>query len=126
MSRRRPLSLRDHFAARLTEARVRKGLTQQGLGVEMDLGKGPGATRINRYERGKSDLSLATLEKLAEALGVPPAFLVADSPLAEAILTLTAEPKLLELVKAFAALPTKQRRARVKRLLDKLAARPPA
>ncbi|WP_394539479.1 transcriptional regulator [Lysobacter enzymogenes] len=48
-----------------------------------------GAVRINRYEKNVHDADLATARRIAQSLGVPLAFLYADTDvLAEAILTL--------------------------------------
>lgn len=47
------------------------------------------AVRINRYENAVHDADLATARRIAQSLGVPLAFLYADTDvLAEAILTL--------------------------------------
>ncbi len=47
------------------------------------------AIRINRYEKTVHDADLATARRIAQSLGVPLAFLYADTDvLAEAILTL--------------------------------------
>lgn len=55
----------------------------------MGLGKATGSTRINRYEQQTSATSFESLGALAEALQVPPAYLLADSePMADAILEL--------------------------------------
>ena len=55
----------------------------------MGLGKTTGSTRINRYEQQTSATSFESLGDLAEALQVPPAYLLADSAaMADAILEL--------------------------------------
>ena len=55
----------------------------------MGLGKTTGSTRINRYEQQTSATSFESLGELAEALEVPPAYLLADSAaMADAILEL--------------------------------------
>lgn len=55
----------------------------------MGLGKAKGSTRINRYEQQTSATSFESLSDLAEALDVPPAYLLADSAaMADAILEL--------------------------------------
>ena len=77
------------FAARLLQARQLRGLSQRALGDRMGLGKAKGSTRINRYEQQTSATSFESLGELAQALQVPPAYLVADSaPMADAILAL--------------------------------------
>ena len=86
MSDSSPIAL---FAARLVQARQLRGLSQRALGDRMGLGKTTGSTRINRYERQTSAGSFESLGELAEALQVPPAYLLADSaPMADAILEL--------------------------------------
>lgn len=82
-------SPRALFAARLVQARQLRGLSQRALGDQMGLGKAKGSTRINRYEQQTSATSFESLGELAQALQVPPAYLLADNaPMAEAILTL--------------------------------------
>ncbi|WP_201025475.1 helix-turn-helix domain-containing protein [Lysobacter capsici] len=55
----------------------------------IDFSQGNGLTRINRYEKAVHDADLATARRIAEALGVPLAFLYAETDtMAEAILTL--------------------------------------
>jgi transcriptional regulator with XRE-family HTH domain len=56
----------------------------------MGLGKDKGSTRINRYERQTSSVSLEALDGLARALDVPKAYLVADTgAFADALLRLS-------------------------------------
>ena len=53
----------------------------------MGLGKTKGSTRINRYEQQASATSFDSLGELAQALNVPPAYLLADNAaMADAIL----------------------------------------
>lgn len=79
-------SARALFAARLAEARKLRGLSQRALGDRMGLGKEKGSVRINRYERQVTAIGFQSLDALAEALDVPPAYLLADNPsMAEAI-----------------------------------------
>ena len=86
MSDSSPIAL---FAARLVQATQLRGLSQRALGDRMGLGKTMGSTRINRYEQQTSAGSFESLGELAEALQVPPAYLLADSaPMADAILEL--------------------------------------
>ena len=66
------------FGKRLREARLRAGLTQDALGVAIGLDEGPACIRISRYESGVHNPSLEVLWALAEALQVPPAFLVTE------------------------------------------------
>lgn len=114
----RRLSLREQFAARLAEARAHAGLSQRQVGVEMGWDKASGGVRINRYERGASEPDLATLEALAAKLGVPPAYLVAETPeQAEAFMALAKASDLVAVVQALARLPASRRRALVRELL---------
>ncbi|MEA9787036.1 helix-turn-helix transcriptional regulator [Xanthomonas campestris pv. raphani] len=81
------LSARAIFAARLAQARQLRGLSQRALGDRMGLGKDKGSSRINRYERQVTAVGFDNLERLAEILEVPPAYLLAStSELADAIL----------------------------------------
>ena len=56
----------------------------------MGLGKEKGSSRINRYEHQVTAIGFDNLDKLAEVLDVPIAYLLADSPpMADAILELS-------------------------------------
>lgn len=60
----------------------------------MGLGKDTGSTRINRYESQASAIGFESLETLAQALDVPPAYLLAESAaMADAILALSGHPE---------------------------------
>ena len=102
-------SPRAVFAARLLQARQLRGLSQRALGDRMGLGKEKGWTRVNRYERQASAIGFESLETLAQALGVPPAYLLAESaPMADAILALSGHPeqaRLTALLQAMQAEP---------------------
>lgn len=75
------------FAKRLVQARDLKGLSQRALGDALGLGKGTGGVRINRYESQASQPDIDTAARIAKELGVPLAYLYADSDdLAEWIL----------------------------------------
>lgn len=77
------------FGKRLREARLAAGLTQDALGVAIGLDEGPACIRISRYESGVHSPSLDVLWQLADALKVPPAYLVTeDDRLAQAIVRL--------------------------------------
>lgn len=55
----------------------------------MGLGKDKGSSRINRYERQVTAIGFENLEKLAEVLNVPTAYLLAENAsMADAILAL--------------------------------------
>lgn len=90
------LTARALFAARLVQARELRGLSQRALGDLMGLGKEKGSSRINRYEHQVTAVGFDNLQKLAEILEVPVAYLLAESPgMANAILALakTSEEK---------------------------------
>lgn len=84
-------SPRSLFAARLKQARELRGIaSQRALGVLMGLDKKLASSRVNRYETEVSGIDLDGLGRLADVLGVPLAYLVAqDAQTAEAILTLS-------------------------------------
>ena len=68
------------FALRLAQARERSGLSQTQLGVLAGLDPSVASPRINQYERGKHEPQLKTAKRLAEVLGIPPAFLYTEPP----------------------------------------------
>lgn len=75
------------FARRLAQARRRVGLSQKQLGVLAGLDPSVASPRMNQYERGKHEPQLGLAKRLAEVLGVPPAFLYTeDELLAELLL----------------------------------------
>lgn len=84
-------SPRALFAARLKQARELQGIpSQRALGVLMGLDKKLASSRVNRYENETSGIDLDGLGKLADTLGVPMAYLVAeDDDIARAILALS-------------------------------------
>lgn len=56
----------------------------------MGLGKDKGSSRINRYEHQVTAVGFDNLQKLAEILEVPVAYLLAETPaMADAILALS-------------------------------------
>jgi transcriptional regulator with XRE-family HTH domain len=65
---------RSQFAANLLRLRVAAGLTQEGLSDRSGLH----STEISRLERGVRDPRLSTIVRVARALGVPPADLLAE------------------------------------------------
>jgi transcriptional regulator with XRE-family HTH domain len=62
------VELRQHFGKNLRHARQARGLTQEELGFRAGLDR----TEISLLERGKREPRLATLLKLAGALGIGP------------------------------------------------------
>lgn len=69
---------RPIFAQRLAEARSRAGLSQAQLGVLAGMEPEVASPRVNQYERGVHEPRAETVQKLAEALGVPAAFLYTE------------------------------------------------
>ena len=77
------------LAKRLRQAREALGLPQDKLGVLIGLDEGSSSARISRYESGKHQPPLKTVQLLAQKLGVPTAYLFCEDDLmAEAILKL--------------------------------------
>lgn len=120
-----PLLPRSVVAARLRQARELRGLSQRETGVRMGLDKDTGSARISRYESESMAISLEALFELAQALEVPPAYLVATTPaMADAILTLGGESevqqaKLAQVLGALTDLPARQRQALLDQALGK-------
>ena len=75
----------------MREARLAKGLTQADLGAVLGLDEeNSAAPRISRYERGDRVPDLESMEKLAEALGLPVAYFHATNDLvAETLLVMS-------------------------------------
>lgn len=74
------------FAHRLREARLAARLSQKNLGIEAGLDQFVASARVNRYEKGTHEPASNVAAKLAEALGVPLAYLYAeDERLAETV-----------------------------------------
>ena len=69
------------FSTRLAQARERAGLSQKQLGILAGMDPSVASPRINQYERGRHEPQLKTAKQLAEALGIPPAFLYTDDAL---------------------------------------------
>ena len=94
-----PSTLRGTFARRLRAERLRLGISQRELGRRIGLSEDVVSNRVTRYESGASEPDFETVRKLAHALGVPVAYLLADTDL------------LGEIILAAAALsPTEQKR----------------
>jgi len=86
-------NLRSMFAKRLKEARLGLGISQRELGRRIGLSEEVVSSRVTRYELGTSEPDFATASKLANELGVPLAYLLADSDaLADIILAAASMP----------------------------------
>lgn len=85
------------FSMRLRQARERAGITQQELGVRVGVDESVAGPRINQYENGVHQPRQEMVLELANALGVPAAFLsTKDELLARLLLawpSLTAEQR---------------------------------
>lgn len=62
---------------RLRQARLKKGLSQERLGVLAGIDEMSANTRMNQYERGVHTPGYPTVERFAEVLGVPTEFFYA-------------------------------------------------
>lgn len=88
----------------------------------MGLDKDTASARISRYESGSMSISLEALFKLAEALDVPAAYLVATSPgMSAAILAMSTEnepqqSRLADMLNTLVKVPTEEREALAKLL----------
>jgi transcriptional regulator with XRE-family HTH domain len=67
---------REIFARNLRAERKRLDLSQEALGYRCDLN----TSEISRLERSQRDPRLATIVKLARALGIPPSKLLDGIP----------------------------------------------
>jgi len=102
-------SPRALFAARLKQARELRDIpSQRALGVLMGLDKKLASSRVNRYETEVSGIDLDGLGRLAEVLGVPMAYLVAE------------DEATADVVLALSRLPAEQRAALAKKIAQDL------
>lgn len=75
------------FSRRLRQARERAGYSQYELGLRAGLDANVAAPRINQYENGVHEPRQQMAQQLADALGIPPAFLYThDEDLARLLL----------------------------------------
>ncbi|MFK8260531.1 helix-turn-helix domain-containing protein [Erwinia sp. AnSW2-5] len=71
---------------RLKEARVRKGISQQKLGVLAGIDEATASARMNQYERGIHVPDFELVCRLADALDVPSCYFYAvEDELAEQV-----------------------------------------
>ena len=85
------------FGRRLREARERRGLPQDKLGVLIGLDEGCSSARISRYESGIHEPPFPVSTKMANILEVPVAYLYcADDEIAALLFAVSAIPKHLK------------------------------
>ena len=85
------------FASRLRSARKAAGISQMELGVLAGIDEYSASARVNQYERGKHTPDYQTAGYLAQALGIPTAYLYCDDEILAELIRLyglaTAEQK---------------------------------
>ena len=64
--------IKQAFGARMREIRKKKGFSQEGLALACGLDR----TYIGGVERGERNISLVNIQKIADAIGVPPSELM--------------------------------------------------
>ncbi len=62
------------LSKRIKEARLRAGLSQEQLGIEIGLEPESASTRMNRYELGKRVPDYGLVERIAKELKLPTAY----------------------------------------------------
>ena len=67
------------FCTRLKAARKAKNLSQEKLGILIELDEFVASTRINRYEQGVHAVEPNTAQRLAQVLDVPLAYFYAET-----------------------------------------------
>lgn len=71
---------------RLKSARKLAKLTQEQLSTELGFDRSHGTARISQYETGKHAPDFAMAKKMADAIGVPVAYLYCDDEKLAALL----------------------------------------
>jgi transcriptional regulator with XRE-family HTH domain len=103
-----PSTLRGNFARRLRAERLRLGISQRELGRRIGLSEDVVSNRVTRYESGASEPDFETVRKLAQALDVPVAYLLADSDLLGEIILAASSLSAAEQKRLLATLKTKK------------------
>jgi transcriptional regulator with XRE-family HTH domain len=86
---------------RIRSRREELGWSQEKLGVAIGIDESSSRARISRYERGTHEPQLGTARNIAQALGLPLAYLYCE------------ENDVAELLLALKKLPGKQRAAKI-------------
>lgn len=79
------------FSRRLRQAREHAGLTQTELGLRVGMDPSAASPRMNQYEKGVHEPPHAMVKRLAEELGIPPAYLFTDEDRLAQLLLLWSE-----------------------------------
>jgi transcriptional regulator with XRE-family HTH domain len=79
------------FAHRLRQARLRMGIAQDKLGVQIGLDESVASARMSRYEGGVHEPPIKTARDIAHALGVPLGYLYCDDDRLAAIILAASE-----------------------------------
>lgn len=74
MDKARQQEVKKAFGARLRALRKAQKLSQEGVALRAGLDR----SYVGQIERGESNLSLVNIQRIAEALQVPPGKLFAD------------------------------------------------
>jgi transcriptional regulator with XRE-family HTH domain len=72
------LRLRQVLARNVREARQKRGLAQEALALKVGLS----ATYVSQVESGSRNVTLETIQRLADGLGLPPWRLMHDDEVA--------------------------------------------
>jgi transcriptional regulator with XRE-family HTH domain len=97
------------LARRLKEARLKAGLTQEGLGIQAGIDEFSASARMNQYERDKHTPDYQVVAKLAAVLHLPTAYFYADDDQCAEMLTMyaslspEAKQTVIEFIKAQAS-----------------------
>ena len=71
------------LSKRIKEARLRAGLSQEQLGIQIGIDPASASARMNRYELGKRVPDFDLVKRLADELGLPAAYFYAADDEAE-------------------------------------------
>lgn len=72
---------------RLKQARLKKGISQEKLGILAEIDEFSASARMNQYEKGSHFPGYSTLQKCANVLNVPVEFFYAESDETAALLS---------------------------------------